>query len=161
MTERMKLRSLIVASLAIATLASSARAAEPFVWNAPAQPVGAPQAAPSWRSYAPGVNSVTGELYGYTVNSARYWQVGKNVTVVVDVTIVNAGTGGVGLVIDPPIPPASPTTYNGATSGFEVSTRFALAGPVGGSNITVYKYDGTYPGETGNRLIVHAVYVSQ
>lgn len=116
---------------------------------------------PSWQSYSPGVASVLGALTSYTVNSARYWQFGKNVTVIVDVTIVDAGTGSVGLVIDPPTTPALPSSYNGALSGFEETVGFGLAGHVGGSNIAVFKYDGTYPGATGNRLVVQAVYVSQ
>ncbi len=56
----------------------------------------------AWTSYTP--SSIASETVGstaasYTVNSARYKQIGKTITVAVDVTVANQGVGNSGAIL--------------------------------------------------------------
>lgn len=46
-----------------------------------------------WTSYTPTVTSSGGAINTYTINSAQYMAIGKQLTIQLDITITDAGTG--------------------------------------------------------------------
>jgi hypothetical protein len=64
-------------------------------------------------TWTPTVTSGSGTITSYTLNSAVYTKVGRQVTVCVDLTITNAGTGGGLLLITPPFTPTFASSGGG------------------------------------------------
>ena len=114
------------------------------------------------RHWTPTVSSLTGALTAVTVNDATYRDVpGGLRRITVDVTITTNGTGAGAIRITLPSVPAWNDLVPGreiATSGFGLSAQLTA-----GSNVmTVTKSsDGSYPGGTGNRLLLSGFYRTQ
>lgn len=89
-----------------------------------------------WTAYTPTVTAQGGAITSYTVNEAKYMQIGKLVIVFFNITITNAGTGaGAGQLTTPVAPSA---TYAGSASGREAAVvGYGLAGMVG-NGIGIY-----------------------
>lgn len=110
------------------------------------------------KDYAATVASGTGTITSYTVNRASYYELEKMVFVAVDITITNNGTGATNVNVSLPFT-ASTNTFTMA--GRETVTGgFMLSGIIvsTGTNISLTKVDATYPGGTGNRLVVSGWY---
>lgn len=115
----------------------------------------------NWLTYVPVLGAVAGAITSYVVNSARYKRRGREIDVIVDITITNNGTGATANTITLPI--------DGVTSGGNIFGResaitgFSLNGVVasplvGNSKLSVYNYDNTYPGGLNHRLHVQGTY---
>lgn len=70
------------------------------------------------------------------------------------VVITTNGTAATYVVV--PMPDAAAETT--ASSGVDATNPVALTGYVTGSNLLIYKYDGTYPGADGKTLVMSGSY---
>ena len=108
-------------------------------------------------TWTPTVSSETGTLTSSTINTAKYTRVGNVVTVNLDITITNAGTGAAGLVITLPIAPANRVSLAGredALTGAGLSISALTSG-----NLYAYKYDNTTIIATGRRVYISGSYI--
>lgn len=103
----------------------------------------------SWTSYTPTLASSAGSITSYTVNQARYMQVGKLVHLHFDVTITNNGTGSGYLSLTAP---HTPTLVNTGVGREIATTGNMFIVQAGGSSFDLLRYDNAYPGATGYRL---------
>ncbi len=107
----------------------------------------------AWTTYTPTITAGTGTFT--TVSGAgRYKQLGKTLHISVIVTITTNGTAATSVIV--PLP-AGMT----AAGGFVLNGRGALVSGKqlqglinGATSITVFNYDNTYPGATGEGLII-------
>jgi hypothetical protein len=108
-------------------------------------------------SYTPTVSSTTGTITSYTINKAIYSQVKADlVSIIIDVSITNNGTGATILGITLPTEFAA---IAGSVSGrCFVATGHNIAGTISSTGIFITRYDGTYPVATGDRFIVSGQY---
>jgi hypothetical protein len=110
-------------------------------------------------TWTPTVTSATGSITSYTVQTATYTKIGRSVTVNVQFTITNNGTGGfrIDILNSLPFTTLSGVIFQGAgrenqTTGFMVMVQ------CGGLNMLLWKTDNSYPGGTGNVLIATCTY---
>lgn len=103
----------------------------------------------SWTSYTPTLTSSAGTITAYTVNAARYMQVGKLVHLHFDITITNNGTGSgyLSLTI-----PHTPTIVNMGVGREVATTGYVFIAQAGGATLGLTRYDNAYIGGTGYRL---------
>jgi len=96
----------------------------------------------AWTAYVPTISASAGTITATTINLARYTQIGKRVSVRVDVTIVTVGTGSGLLYITLPVNALD-------TSNAGCASETAVAGVPGNvytntvSRIALTKADGT------------------
>lgn len=118
----------------------------------------------AWTTYSPTVTSGTagGTSATYAVQSARYKQIGKLVTVVVNVGINNQGIGAAGDVVIP-----LPFTASSATNAAWVGTsrEFSLTGKSGfafinsaGTTMGCRDATNTTYIATGNAIVAEVTY---
>jgi hypothetical protein len=109
-----------------------------------------------WRQYAPSV-SVTGGGLGGTTVSGRYRLADKTVSVQIYLTITANGTGSGGIILGLPVAAAA-TLF--VLTGRAVNSTKAVTGmtPNGGSTVGVLNFDGSYPGATGETIVLTGVY---
>jgi hypothetical protein len=110
------------------------------------------------KNWVPSISSGSGTITSSTVNSARYYELEKHVYFSVDITITNNGTGATNVLISLPftasVNPASVAGREVAVAGFMLSGHISASS----ANINVAKVDGTYPGGTGNKLVLSGWY---
>lgn len=113
----------------------------------------------AWTNYTPVLDASAGAITSYTNNSARFMQTGKTVRFEVDVSITNAGTASSAIRITLPVTGAP---YRQAVPGFEGVSLKSVYGVI--ALATSYQkavvrfYDGTFPGATGNQLVLSGTY---
>ena len=120
--------------------------------------VSAADVAPTaWSTYTPTVTAQAGSITSYTVNSARYQQLGKAVAIEVDITITNAGTASGAAFFTPPVNIAAFTyVLSGRENG---NTGNMLQGfSQGSSSFAVLTYANGSPIGAGNRIVLTGVY---
>ena len=97
-------------------------------------------------NYTPTVSSTTGTITSYIAQGA-YKRRGKQVEFYFTISIINNGTGSVGLQVSTPLSTFSNGSLNGRENGV---TGIQLNGYGGGSsNITIVNYNNAYPVSTG------------
>jgi hypothetical protein len=108
-------------------------------------------------SYTPIVSSTSGTITSYTINSAVYSQIKADlVSIIIDVTITNNGTGAT--VLNITLPPEF-TAISGAANGrCFITSAHSISGTISSTGIFIIKYDGTYPVTTGDRFIITGQY---
>lgn len=118
----------------------------------------------AWTSWVPTLTSGGGTLGTYTINRARYVQIGKIVEYYADITITSIGTVPTGdvLITVPVNGPA--VNFVGFASGREqTNTGNWIGGPVsgnvgGGNIIRLSMYGGVFAGSNGNELVFGGTY---
>jgi hypothetical protein len=109
-------------------------------------------------SYTPTVSSGTGTLTTYTVNEAKFCKTRPDfVTVIVDITINNNGTGATDLKITLPVDFSA--LIGSATGRAFVGNGYTMTGIINSTGIYLTKYDGSYPVATGDRFIITGQYL--
>lgn len=103
----------------------------------------------SWTSYTPTLTSSAGTITSYTVNAARYMQVGKLVHLHFDVTITNNGTGAGFLYLTIP---HTTSRINMGIGRETATTGYAFTAQLDGPRLALFRYDNGYIGGTGYRL---------
>jgi hypothetical protein len=122
--------------------------------------------APFWLAAALYVPVITSGAGVFTSASAtgRYYQLGRIVFVQIVITITTNGTASNYVVATLPFLPASGIIYILAGRANAVSAKM-LQGVVNNAaspgNVIIENYDGTYPGATGEVLIVSGFYETQ
>jgi hypothetical protein len=105
-----------------------------------------------WTSYTPVLTATTGSITSYTVNQAKYVQLGKTVHVHFRITITNNGTGSNALLATLPVN-ASTTGFSGVGREDGVSgNMFIGLVKAAVSNVTLFTYNNGYPGATNAQL---------
>ena len=107
-----------------------------------------------WTAYASTITATSGAFT--TVSAASFYKtIGKTVFVQIDISITTNGTAA-GLV-RATLPFAA--ARRSCIAGVEFAlTGFALTGTTNAGNLTIAKYDFTYPGADGARLVLTGVY---
>lgn len=103
-----------------------------------------------WVDYTPTVTAASGTITSY-VARARYARRGKVITVSVNISITDNGTGAGSLFVTMPAPSGGDAVGGTCISGRERALTNAAVSAymnVGSSIAEVVKYDGTYPGAT-------------
>lgn len=110
-------------------------------------------------TWTPVVTSATGSITSYTVQSATYTKIGRSVTVNVQFTITNNGTGGfrIDILNSLPFSTISGVPFQGAGRENQ-TTGFMLMVQCSDLNMRLWKTDNSYPGGTGNVLIATCTY---
>lgn len=112
----------------------------------------------SFSSYTPIVTSGTGTITTYTINSARYCKTRADyVTIILDITVDNNGTGATDLRIT--LPSEFTALTGTATGRCFVGSGDTITAAIGASGMTIQKYDGTYPVGSGNRFVITGQYL--
>ena len=115
----------------------------------------------AYASYSPTAASSGGTITTKT-ETGSYFQVGKLVFVKLIISITTNGTGSGSIIVTLPVNQAATfkDTFSGyvfvAASGVQKGQLQVQSYPLG--SVRIYKYDGTYPGEDGVRLIVTGYY---
>jgi hypothetical protein len=116
----------------------------------------------SWRAFSPTVTSGSGSFTAVSA-TGRYQVVGKTVQVAIEIDVTTVGTAATSVLATLPAA-CNKTLTSGyqALSGVEFgSTNKALTGLIGypdSSRVRLVFYDGTFPGASGNKLIVQGSY---
>lgn len=102
-----------------------------------------------WQAWSPTITSSAGTITTVTLNAGKFCRVGRLIKGILDFTITTNGTGSGYLIITypPSITPAILTAV-----GCSATTGRAVCGIPTGGSIALFKYDGTYPGGTGERI---------
>lgn len=111
------------------------------------------------RNYVPTIASSTGTLTTVTVNSAEFDYANGIVNVALDFTIVDNGTGSGSLTASLPI--LSSPSFLDIGFGREVAVIGATTSifvPNNSLQCTIVKFDNSYPGGTGHRIISRLTY---
>lgn len=114
----------------------------------------------AWTVYAPSITTSVGTITALGTVSGRYKKTGKTVFFQVSIAITTNGTGaGYVLATLPFTAAAFEYTLAGAESN---TTGVQLRGliPSSGTQVRITKYDATYPGADGYRLVISGVYES-
>lgn len=109
-------------------------------------------------TYLPVLTSSVGAIVSYTVNSATYKRKGREVEVIVDISIIDNGTGATALFVTLPLNAA---TAQGVANGRNFTTGASINGLVGtvaANIVALHNYDNTYPGGAGQRFVVQVCY---
>lgn len=113
-----------------------------------------------WDTYTPTVTASSGTITSY-VAEGRYARRGKLITVSINISITNNGTGAGGLLVTMPAPSGGDavggTCINGRERALSNATISAYI-DTGSSTAEVLKYDGTYPGGTNAVLSFSGTY---
>lgn len=108
----------------------------------------------NWTNFVPVVDTLSGTITTLGAVTAQYLQVGKTVLFNANVPITANGTGGTALRITLPFPALGTAILGGKSSNSNV----ALTAIAAGTTMLIYKYDGTYPGVSGNTVRVSGAY---
>ncbi len=116
-------------------------------------------ALPTWISYTPTVTSTAGAITSYTVNTARYSELGKVVFLMFDITVSNNGTGSSSLNITLPSG-KNARDFNHHGSGRELLLSGSMLSIYNNTatNLRVHTYNNAYPVNTGARICGSFVY---
>jgi hypothetical protein len=107
-------------------------------------------------TWTPTVTSGTGTITSYT-SSGKYTRIGRQVTINVQISITNNGTGASDIRVGGLPFTAESTNYAG--SGFNSSTGYTQTVAMASTTTLItYKYDATYPVATGQGMILTITY---
>lgn len=112
----------------------------------------------SWTST--GVTPTPGSGAFTSANATnRYVQIGKIVHINVTCNVVTNGTAATNIVVPLPVAASASAAYQLAGRANAVS-GVAVIGTIlaGASSVTLRKYDNTYPGATGETIVVTGIY---
>lgn len=100
-------------------------------------------------TWTPTVTAQTGTITTLGVVTGAYTKVGRKVTCNINIQITTNGTGAGWLIVS--LPFASSSAQQGFVGHGWQGSGFQVAGfsGAGGSTVNIYKYDGTYPGASG------------
>jgi len=113
-----------------------------------------------WRTYTPTLASITG-AFTDAAKAGRYRVIDKTVQFQVTVNIITNGTAAGGVIVGLPVPSSlvSGTWFavNGRAS--QISGK-ALAGSIQPTlnTVSMFNYDGSYPGVNGELLVISGTY---
>lgn len=116
--------------------------------------------APVQGTWVPTVTAFTGELTTVSAASGYYTKISNLVTVNAQFTITTNGTGATLLQVGglPFVGSVLPSFIAGSGINHSAGTSLAVEYVRGSSNIALYKYDGTYPGVTGQSYSLSVTY---
>lgn len=106
----------------------------------------------AWISYTPTITPQTGSLTSYTLNAARYKQIGKLVTLQIAFTITNNGTASGIIYVSTPSG-LTPTNYAVGSGRENGITGNMLQLFNSGSNILILTYNNGYAGGTNYSIV--------
>ena len=109
-----------------------------------------------WVSWTPIITAASGSITTLGTIACAYFKRGKVVQVRGRIEITTNGTAAGVLYATLPVTGISPGA--GAVSGREKTVGYLFGGQVEGTNITLVKSDGTYPGASGAVLIFSGCY---
>ena len=112
-------------------------------------------------TWTPVVTAATGSITSYTVQSATYTKIGRSVTVNVQFTITNNGTGGFRIDINNSLPFSTLTSPDVAFHGAgreNAVVGFMVMVQCAGLTMRLWKTDNTYPGGTNYVLFATCTY---
>jgi hypothetical protein len=110
-------------------------------------------------TWTPTVTSATGSITSYTVQTATYTKIGRSVTVNVQFTITNNGTGGFRININNSLPFATQSNLPFAGAGRENAVSgFMVMVECGNTNMLLWKTDNSYPGGTNFSIFATCTY---
>lgn len=115
--------------------------------------------AAGWTAYTPTVTAGTGSLT--TVSATGRWiQIAKLVTFQIFINLTTNGTGATSLIATLPSAPGNVAGGSHACNGLQIVNNFncGVRTTQGTQQITIYKYDGTYPGATGAQFLISGSY---
>jgi hypothetical protein len=100
----------------------------------------------AWTTYTPVLTSTGGTITSYTINSARYYKLGKIVHVEIDATVTNNGTGSGAK--DFTLPLTARNSF-GSGGGVDLTTGFGqVVFGISATSFRIANYNYTYPGVT-------------
>lgn len=110
-------------------------------------------------TYTPTITAGTGAFTRVSA-AGRYWKVGSFVFFQITVTITTNGSAAGKVIASLPFTSANVAEVKYAMSGIENNNAFALIGvvPPNVSQLSVWKYDGSYPGADGDKLYISGFY---
>jgi len=108
-----------------------------------------------WTAYTPTISASSG-TFTAAVGSGYWTSIDKKIFFTETITITTNGTAA-GAVVST-LPTAATGGITQVCSGVNTTAVTALEAIIG-SNLTIYKYDGTYPGADATTLIVSGFYV--
>lgn len=118
----------------------------------------------AWTSWTPTLTSAGGTLGTYTINRARYIQIGKVIEFYGDITITSIGTAPTGdVLITVPVNGPAVSIVGVANGREEANTDNLIGGKVtgnvgGGNLIHLGMYGGVFAGSNGNELVFGGTY---
>lgn len=111
----------------------------------------------AWTTYTP---TITANAGTFTTVSAtgRSKTIGKTVFIEIVVTVTNVGTASQS--VNATIPTGTTAAAFGLVGKETQNTAKQVSGsiPSGGNTVTITFYDGTFPGGTGNIIVVNGIY---
>ena len=111
----------------------------------------------NWTAYTPTVSSSTGTITSYT-STGFFRRLGNTVYVTVNVSITDNGTGNGTLIVT--LPSNAQLSLNqvltGATTAITPGAAYGVVN--GNTNLTVLKYNGSYPVATGETISLSGSY---
>ena len=110
----------------------------------------------AWTSYTPTVSCQSGALTSVTPTGA-YKAIGKTIIFSASVLITTNGTCAGYLVVSLPTTLATATVANAVSNN---NSSVIAYGTSGSSTVYALKYDGTYPGTSGNTIMLAGTYQS-
>lgn len=117
----------------------------------------------TWTSYTPTVSASSGTITS-TTSTGQYLQIGKMITVMVDINITNAGTGSASLRYTLPVNGVNGnvsgryTAYAHETAATGKACVGALDVPISNNLVLLRFYDWTTAIATGNRIQATIIY---
>lgn len=109
-----------------------------------------------WQSWTPTITASSGTITSVTGIACKYSQRGKVVQITGSFTITTNGTGAGTLLITPPVLAATRGGFIGAR---EVAVNgFISGGQIDGSQMTLVRYDNTYPAANGCVFVFSGTY---
>lgn len=110
----------------------------------------------AWTATTGAVTAGSGTLTTAT-STIRYIKVGRTVTINIDISIPNNGTGASNIVVQMPFVAAGNQQLNAAeiaVNGYVLRASI----PAGGSYVTITRFDNIYPASSGCRFILSGSY---
>jgi hypothetical protein len=111
----------------------------------------------AWTSWTPTITAGSGTITSTTINYAKYIQIGKLVFLKFNITITNNGTGASDVKMSLPVTAISGDLSVGAgrniSNGNMLQVRTTTT-----TELSINKYDNTYPVATGQGLVGSVVY---
>jgi hypothetical protein len=112
----------------------------------------------AWLTYTPVITAIAGAFTSVSA-TGRYKQIGKVVYVYIKITITTNGTAATYVLATLPVAAIAAATATPVICGRATSiSGKMLQGIIAGTTVSILNYDGTYPGATGEALVVSGAY---
>lgn len=119
--------------------------------------LGSPDPYTAWTAYTPTVTAQAGTLTTVSA-TGKYKKIGKTCFVEIDASITTNGTGATGINITLPFTAAAARFSLSGRESAVTGKGLAITIAASGATAAVYNYDNTYPGGSGNQLVLSGVY---